>query len=393
MVGSRRRICFVQRAMRESRRRFQHSRRTQDEFDSERIIEAITPAYHGPLCCGLSQPIGGSIGSKRRRCRRWSSLAWVLSIWACCGRIGWTSAEKTHFLTGNLTSIVISSEKSHDYQTIASDGKARQAVIKSEVAKAVKSILQAHFHLTGRETILPTLDDIETDSRGRWHIRYKQYMDGFPIEGASVVAHVDPESGTLIAINGEFHPDSPFEAKASAVYLDCEAAVQTALNDYNVSNGKWMSDCTATVVQGRDGKAHRAFKRVLGYQPSGADDPYQVDVLFADRVSGSLVTVHPQVFGARSINTFDCRRREARPADCKVLSTSSDRISSKSRAAQDAHNFAVDIYDFYMNYFGRDSYDDKGATIRSYVNYGSFYNNAFYSSVFNGVVYGNGDRT
>jgi Zn-dependent metalloprotease len=288
---------------------------------------------------------------------------------------------------------VLSSEKSHEFQTIASDGKARQASIKTEVARAVKSVLQQQFHLTGHETILPTLDDIETDSMGRWHIRYKQYIDGLPVEGASVVAHVDPESGTLVAVNGEFHPDSPFEAKASSVDLDCEAAVEKALNEYGVTNGEWKSGCTATVVQGRDGKARRAFKRLLGYQPSGVDDPYQVDVIFADRATGTLVGVHPQVFGARSINTFDCRRREGRPSDCKVLSTSSDRIESKNKAAQDAHNFAVDIYDFYMTYFGRDSYDGNGATIRSYVNYGSFYNNAFYSSVFDGVVYGNGDRT
>jgi vibriolysin len=287
---------------------------------------------------------------------------------------------------------VIPSEKSNEFQTIASDGRARQTVIKTEVARALKSILRKHFHLTGHETILPTLDDIETDAQGRWHIRYKQYVDGLPIEGASVVAHVDPESGTIIAVNGEFHPDSPFQAKASSFYLDCETAVEKALTEYGVSNGEWKSDCTATVVQGRDGKAHRAFKRLLGYQPSGADDPYQFDLLFADRDSGTLVAVHPQVFGARSINTFDCRRKEGRPSDCKVLSTSSDRISSKNRPAQDAHNFAADVYDFYLNYFGRDSYDGNGATIRSYVNYGSFYNNAFYSSVFDGVVYGNGDR-
>jgi Zn-dependent metalloprotease len=379
--------------MRETGRKFQKNRKIKDTSDSANSIEAAKHAETRPIRSCLFRPHGRSIALKRRNCVRWTSLALGFSIWTCYSRGSSVSAQKTHFLTGNLSSIVLSSEKSHEFQTIASDGKARQASIKTEVARAVKSVLQQQFHLTGHETILPTLDDIETDSMGRWHIRYKQYIDGLPVEGASVVAHVDPESGTLVAVNGEFHPDSPFEAKASSVDLDCEAAVEKALNEYGVTNGEWKSGCTATVVQGRDGKARRAFKRLLGYQPSGVDDPYQVDVIFADRATGTLVGVHPQVFGARSINTFDCRRREGRPSDCKVLSTSSDRIESKNKAAQDAHNFAVDIYDFYMTYFGRDSYDGKGATIRSYVNYGSFYNNAFYSSVFDGVVYGNGDRT
>lgn len=379
--------------MRDTRRDFQKSQRRQDESDCPHRIEATTPGENERVGCGLLHPTGERIGSKRRRCRRWSSLAWSFLILTSCRSEGSVSAGKTHFLAGNLSSIVISSEKSHDFQTIASDGKARQTMIKTEVVRAVKSTLRKHFHLTGHETILPTLDDIETDAQGRWHIRYKQYIDGLPIEGASVIAHVNPDSGTLMAINGEFHPDSPFEAKASSVDLDCETAVEAALKVYGVLNGEWKSGCTATMVQGRDGKAHRAFKRLLGYQPSGADDPYQLDFLFAARDSGTLVAVHPQVFGARSINTFDCRRKQGRPSDCKVLSTSSDRISSKNRAGQDAHNFAVDVYDFFLTYFGRDSYDGNGATIRSYVNYGSFYNNAFYSSVFSGVVYGNGDRT
>ena len=36
-------------------------------------------------------------------------------------------------------------------------------------------------------------------------------------------------------------------------------------------------------------------------------------------------------------------------------------------------------YDFWKNIFNRNSYDDAGAKIKSYVHYGSGYNNAFWN--------------
>jgi Zn-dependent metalloprotease len=276
-----------------------------------------------------------------------------------------------------------------------------QSAIKTRASTAIKSILQQHFKFTGQETIQPTMDKVETDSNGRWHVRFKQYFDGLPIEGASLLAHIDPVSGMLIGINGEFHSGSSMDPvfRSASNRLSCESAAEIALAEYGAPEGEWQSACTVAIVQGRDGKARRAFKRLFGYQPAGAGDPYQLDQVFADRVSGSLLTVHPQVMGARAINTFDCRRREVGPNDCKLVTSIPekisypDKINSRKRAAEDAHNSAVDVYDFFMNYFGRDSYDGKGATIRSYTNYGALFNNAFFSVAFDGIVYGNGDGT
>lgn len=62
---------------------------------------------------------------------------------------------------------------------------------------------------------------------------------------------------------------------------------------------------------------------------------------------------------------------------------------AKDNGALDAHWGAATTYDFWLNIFGRNSFDDNGARIRSYVHFGNNYNNA----TWNGAVmtYGDGN--
>lgn len=63
--------------------------------------------------------------------------------------------------------------------------------------------------------------------------------------------------------------------------------------------------------------------------------------------------------------------------------------ANKDEIAADAHWGAEITYDYYFNKFGRNSYDNKGAKIRSYVHYGNNYNNAFWNGSV--MTYGDGD--
>ena len=53
-----------------------------------------------------------------------------------------------------------------------------------------------------------------------------------------------------------------------------------------------------------------------------------------------------------------------------------------------AHDYAGDTYDFYFTRFSRDSYDNRGGTLKSYVCYGTNYQNAFWDGT--RMTYGNG---
>lgn len=62
--------------------------------------------------------------------------------------------------------------------------------------------------------------------------------------------------------------------------------------------------------------------------------------------------------------------------------------AAKDNAALEAHWGAEMTYDFWKNIFNRNSYDDAGAKIKSYVHYGSGYNNAFWNG--SAMTYGDG---
>ncbi len=67
--------------------------------------------------------------------------------------------------------------------------------------------------------------------------------------------------------------------------------------------------------------------------------------------------------------------------------TTAEHSANKDDAALDAHWGAMETYDYWLNVHGRDSYDDGGAQIRSYVHVDTNYNNAFW----NGSVMSYGD--
>ena len=60
-----------------------------------------------------------------------------------------------------------------------------------------------------------------------------------------------------------------------------------------------------------------------------------------------------------------------------------------NHAANDAHYATEATYDYYFSKFGRNSYDNNGAKIKSYVHYGRNYVNAFWDGT--SMTYGDGD--
>lgn len=63
--------------------------------------------------------------------------------------------------------------------------------------------------------------------------------------------------------------------------------------------------------------------------------------------------------------------------------------SESQKAAVDAHFFAGVTYDYFLSRHNRDSFDNKGTSIKSTVHFGNNYNNAFWSG--SQMVYGDGD--
>jgi Zn-dependent metalloprotease len=65
--------------------------------------------------------------------------------------------------------------------------------------------------------------------------------------------------------------------------------------------------------------------------------------------------------------------------------------ANQDDAATNVH-FAIEkTYDFFLNRFGRNSFDNNGGVIQNYIHYGSSYNNAFWDG--NRLFFGDGDGT
>ncbi|POC79603.1 aureolysin, partial [Vibrio vulnificus] len=70
-------------------------------------------------------------------------------------------------------------------------------------------------------------------------------------------------------------------------------------------------------------------------------------------------------------------------------------VDKSQHAAVDANDYAKDVYDYYKNKFGRESYDDKGSPIDSLTHVNQFENednrnNAAW--IGDKMIYGDGDN-
>jgi Fungalysin/Thermolysin Propeptide Motif len=131
-----------------------------------------------------------------------------------------------------------------------------------------------------------------THDRGVVVAKFTQYLDGLPVEGASLAMHINTRDGAVVALEGKLHPvsiDSSLPSRVDGCEVAVEAAFET-LTQRRGRSGVWSSPCDDAAVVGDDGTAHLAYKRVRRYD--GVDGGS--DAIFASRLDGSLVAVHPQ---------------------------------------------------------------------------------------------------
>jgi Zn-dependent metalloprotease len=300
--------------------------------------------------------------------------------------------------------------------------KGNEERIKRATEKQLKKQLKLHFGGHGQEAL--EAKHVAFDNKGKAHLRVKQFIQGYEVEGAALMVHIDT-NGTLEAINGEFLPDDVFteESQLVGVYdedADPQLLLEQALSETGIQDGEWLGEAEMTVVRRTsDGNACLAWKRLVKYNATAGP---QLDMIYADarytgtvtetdaegpnifarlfqsphtnKTSadttplGALCARHPQYMGSGipSINTKDCYETTWY---CTTVSTSSSRINTGDAAVNAAHNYAIATYEYFYNNFGRDSIDDNGMTLISRVHYDSNYNNAFWDGY--QMTYGDGD--
>ncbi|WP_433745314.1 M4 family metallopeptidase [Falsibacillus pallidus] len=269
--------------------------------------------------------------------------------------------------------------------------------------------------------------DVSKDSLGNSVVRLQQLYNGVPVWGSTQVGLVD-DNGALKVVSGTVQPD--LEGKQNlkkGKKIKADKAIEIAKSDLGF-DPKLQKEAEAQLVvfTGNGSPEYAYFVNLNFLDPEPGNWNYFVDAHDGsilnkfnnmDEVSGSnSVGTGTGVLGdTKSLNTTlasgtyylqdNTRGSGIFTYDMSGYSffpdfflpgslwKDSDNVlnAAKDKAAVDAHYYAGVTYDFYKNVFGRNSYDNKGAAIKSSVHYSRNYNNAFWNG--SQMVYGDGDGT
>lgn len=262
--------------------------------------------------------------------------------------------------------------------------------------------------------------ETEKDSLGMTHVRFSQTINGVPVEGAEVVVHYS-ENDELVSVNGSHFPGVEEEAIDTTPSESVMKAVQAAKKAVEAPEQLEYDPVSELVVYPFDGENHLAYKvnvNFLGEKPGNwfvfvnANSGEVIDqynaIMHADDIHQSVGTgvlgdqrkIHTTkenqsgqgtVFslsdesheGLEGIYTFDANDGEI------MTHHSASWKDEYLRPGVDAHYNSEQVYEYFHDEHDRNSLDDNGMAIISYVHYGDNYNNAFWNG--RQMTYGDGD--
>lgn len=271
--------------------------------------------------------------------------------------------------------------------------------------------------LSAPNTCTFKLDKTERDKLGFKHYRYLQYHNGKLVENG--VYYVHTRYGKIISANGEYYSNISVPTSSN---LSSLRATQIAKQTVKKNTGAWHEDVDKPkIVIIKNGNNYGLAYKVDIYSVEPLTRKYvyvnastgkvlkEIDRICHTDVIGTAATKYS---GSRSItadsvsatsyrlrqsgrgngiNTYDLNNGTVYSS--AVDFTDSDNVwnttTNQDDAAYDAHFGAEATYDYFFNIFGRDSYDNSGAAINSYIHYGTNYVNAFWDG--SRMTYGDGD--
>ncbi|MBX2798883.1 MAG: M4 family metallopeptidase [Myxococcales bacterium] len=223
---------------------------------------------------------------------------------------------------------------------------------------------------------------VHIDHLGMAHTRLTQTLDGLPVFGGDAVVHLNPR-GDLRRVTDNFVHD--LQQVDTQPAFGPDKAMEMAVAE----EGGWMrvSDTPESdlMVMRHEGQDHLVYRVRL---PMLQTDPPAIPVVFVDAHDGKLVWSYDDLQIAKDRNTYDANNGSSLPG---TLSRDEGDAAVGDDAIDDAHDNAGITWDCYDSLFGRDSYDDAGASLDSTAHYLSNYNNAFWNG--SQMVYGDGDGT
>lgn len=310
-------------------------------------------------------------------------------------------------------------------------------------AKTLFSSYKSAFDLGEKDEMV--LFRVHSDELGYTHYRYQQTYGGVPVEGAEFALH--SRNGIAIKGNGHLQPGLSLNYQPA---VSPENALATALSSVAATSYMWESAGNQEALRQATGDPDASFFPAAelliaddDFQPQ--DEPdfhllYKFDIqasqpvsrtwVYVDAHNGEVVKSLDMLMHTDSAGTAETRYKGNQPIvaegftdtggfdifrlresgrgsgiETYNLNTSTDyadavdfidpdnywESDSINDASTDAHWAAELTYDYYLGTHGRDSYDDEGSKLISYVHYDVNYFNAFWNGQWATFGDGSGD--
>lgn len=273
---------------------------------------------------------------------------------------------------------------------------------------------------------------VERDAFGFTHIRYEILRNGYPLATRSIVAHV--QNGKLTTVNGDLEPSTLI---ANSFVLSETEALNRALQKVNAEKYKWQNEAETQFMRQilndpafsytpkgekvwfeKEGRLYAAWKFNIY-----AETPLYRANVYVDAENGSVLDEHNQLCTADVPGTAATKYSGTQTITCDQFGashrlrqvsmgngietynmqngtnyfnavdftspTANWNLNTTDQGALDAHWGAERTYDYYLTQHGRNSIDNAGKKLVSFVHYSSNYSNAFWDG--QRMTYGDGN--
>jgi len=287
---------------------------------------------------------------------------------------------------------------------------------------------------TNDVSFVPTKTTI--DALGLKHQRFVQYYKGYKIDNSTIIVH--EKNNEVKSFNGDWFKDIKL---SNSISISEQQALQAAFKKVNAKKYKWENKAEVAhmrevlnnpnfnynpvgelvIVTTNDAKTKTTSYQYAYKFNIYAEEPLYRANIYVDATNGNIIKEHNLICTIDAVGTANTKYSGTKPittdsytAGYRLRETGRGggietynmnntqtygttdftntvntwTITTSNQAATDAHFGAEATYDYYFQTFNRNSIDDNGYKLLSYVHYSTNYVNAFWDG--QRMTYGDG---
>lgn len=230
---------------------------------------------------------------------------------------------------------------------------------------------------------LKTVRAVDVDGLGEGHVRLSQTHQGVPVFGAEAVVHLRPD-GTVKELTEALVTDITVDAKPT---LTSEQAIDVAIGHGFAAGGRAALSAApkADLQILRAGRSPQLTWRVQLASLESATP--RMPVVFVNAHTGEVAWSYDNLQTAQDRRVYNLNHGTTLPG---TLARSEGQAAIGETDVDTNYDRLGSTWSCYSALFGRDSFDNAGATLISSVHYSSNYVNAYWNGT--QMVYGDGDN-